>query len=303
MVNIPRFRLITQRFKAMGSPCEIKLYAASLSRGQHVARRMVDELERLEAKYSRYRANSFLSKINRCAAEGGSLEVDHETSGLLDYVASCYQESDGLFDVTSGKLRAVWDFASGRIPSPSEVEAVLEHVGWEKLFWQHPFLKFPNPGLEVDLGGAVKEYAADRLVVLAKEAGLNHGLINLGGDIAILGPHPDGTPWEVGIRDPRAQGQVIENLALKGGALATSGDYERCLIREGVRYSHILNPKSGWPVSGLTSVSVVAPLAVVAGSLSTIAMLKGEAGVAWLQSIGASALWVDQMGNVGRSFG
>ena len=286
----------------MGSPCEIHLYAPTPGRGQHIARQLIAEVERLEAKYSRYRATSFLSQINRCAIEGGSLEVDEETAGLLDYVEACYHESDGLFDVTSGKLGAIWKFASEKIPKPAEIEQILASVGWEKLIWQRPFLKFPVPGLEIDLGGAVKEYAADRLVIMAKASGLNHGLMNLGGDIALVGPHPDGGPWEIGIRDPRIQGALLDSLSLRGGALATSGDYERCLILDGVRYSHILNPKTGWPVSGLSSVSVVAPLAVVAGSLSTIAMLKGEDGARWLQSSGASALWVDRLGHVGRSF-
>ena len=286
----------------MGSPCEIQIYAPSLSRGDHVIDRLVAEVMRLEGKYSRYQTTSFLSKINQCAEQGGELEVDEETAGLLDYAVSCYQESDGLFDITSGKLRKVWDFASGRIPESSDIEAILDYVGWEKLCWQRPFLRFPVPGLEIDLGGAVKEYAADRLVVMAKESGLGHGLVNLGGDIALIGPHPEGAPWEIGIRDPRVQGQLLESLRLTGGALATSGDYERYFIKDGLRYSHILNPKTGWPVSGLASVSVVAPLAVVAGSLSTIAMLKGEEGALWLQTMGSLALWVDRAGNIGRSF-
>lgn len=296
-----RLRLTAHPFKAMGSPCEIQLYSTSSSRAQHIVRRLMEEVERLEAKYSRYRPTSFLSRINHCAAVGGSIEVDEETASLLDYVASCYQESDGLFDVTSGKLRSIWDFSSAEIPDPQAIEAILEFVGWEKLIWQRPFLRFPIAGLEIDLGGAVKEYAADRLVVLAKESGIAFGLINLGGDIAVIGPHPDGAPWEVGIRDPGRRDRLLESVALKGGALATSGDYERCLIYKGIRYSHILNPMTGWPVRGLTSASVVAPLAVVAGSLSTIAILRGDEGAAWLQSSGASALWVDQLGRLGRS--
>ncbi len=296
-----RYHFAHRVFDAMGSPCEIKLYADTRVRAEHMVVRLIGEVERLEQRYSRYRADSFLSEINRVAKTGGQITVDAETAGLLDYVEACYRESEGLFDVTSGILRRVWRFHEGRLPAAEEVQSLLGSVGWHRLYWQNPVLVFPVPGIELDLGGAVKEYAVDRLAALCWEAGVSHGLVNLGGDIKIIGPHPDGSPWAVGIAHPRRPGRFIQTLQLTRGAMASSGDYERCMEIDGVRYGHILNPKTGWPVTHLASVSVVAEFCVVAGSASTIAMLKGEAGPAWLEALGVPNFWVNLAGDVGGS--
>jgi thiamine biosynthesis lipoprotein len=155
--------------------------------------------------------------------------------------------------------------------------------------------------LELDFGGVVKEYAADRAAALCREAGVLHGAVNLGGDIKIIGPHPDGSPWRIGIRHPRRSGAMITSLELYAGGLASSGDYERCMVVDGVRYGHVLNPKSGWPVRRLASVSVIGDFCVVAGSASTIAMLKEDDGPAWLENLGLAHFWVDVQGKTGGS--
>ena len=291
------------RFAAMGSPCDLQLFARSAAQAQRVIAAAVAEIERLEARYSRFRSESFLSEINRVAAAGGSIRVDPETASLLDYAATCFRTSGGRFDVTSGILRRAWRFERGALPDAAEVRALLEKVGWQKLAWSPPLLGFPLPGMEIDFGGVVKEYAVDRVVALCREAGLPHGLVNLGGDVGVVGPRPDGAPWKIGIRHPRRPGAVIETLALRAGALATSGDYERCLVVGGVRYGHILDPRTGWPVRHLASVSVVADLCVLAGSAATIAVLEAERGPAWLERAGLPHHWVDVHGRTGGSLG
>jgi thiamine biosynthesis lipoprotein len=153
--------------------------------------------------------------------------------------------------------------------------------------------------MEIDFGGVVKEYAVDRVTTLCREAGVRHGLVNLGGDVGIVGPRPDGAPWRIGIRHPRRPGEVLETLELRAGALATSGDYERCIVVGGVRYGHILDPRTGWPVRHLASVSVVADLCVVAGSAATIGVLEAERGPAWLEKVGLPHRWVDVHGRSG----
>jgi thiamine biosynthesis lipoprotein len=285
----------------MGSPCEAQLFAPSPAALDEAVRRVVEDVERLEARYSRYRETSLLSEINRVAARGGAIEVDDETAALLDYAQACHEQSGGLFDITSGVLRRAWRFDGGALPEPGLVARLLETVGWDRLNWRAPRLAFPRPGLELDLGGVVKEYAADRAAILAREAGATGGAINLGGDIRIVGPRPDGTPWRVGVRHPRVAGEVARTVRMTGGAMATSGDYERCLVIDGVRYGHILDPRTGWPVRGLASVSVVADLCVVAGSAATIAMLKGAEGPAWLEAEGLDCLWITPEGEVGGS--
>ena len=288
-------------FKAMGTPCDIQLYAQTEAKAEQVADTAVADILRLEALYSRYRSDSFLSAINRVAATGGRIVVDEETVGLLNYAATCHNQSDGLFDITSGILRRAWRFDQGRLPDPAQIEELLEKVGWDKLRWEPPVLEFPMAGMEIDFGGIVKEYAVDRAAALCQGAGIRHGVINLGGDIKIIGPRTDGSPWRIGIRHPRHKEAIMQTILLKEGALASSGDYERCIMVDGVRYGHVLNPKTGWPVRHLAAVSVVADFCVVAGSASTIAMLKEKSGPSWLDSLGLPNLWVDVHGGSGGS--
>jgi thiamine biosynthesis lipoprotein len=283
-------------FKAMGSPCELRLYGAAADDVACAAR---SEALRLEAKYSRYRADSLATRINASAGDLQGLDVDPETARLLEYAETAWRESDGRFDITSGILRRAWSFESGRLPSPREVEALLPLIGWGKLRWRAPRLVLPQAGMELDFGGFVKEYAADLVAARCRALGVRHGLVDLGGDLAVIGPHPDGRPWRIGVRDPRAPGRALAQLALAAGGVATSGDYERCMIVDGVRYGHILDPRSGWPVRGLRSATALADACLVAGTLTTTALLHGQSGGAWLDALGANALWVGDDGRIG----
>jgi thiamine biosynthesis lipoprotein len=286
-------------FKAMGSPCEIQLFAPTNTEARRVADLVIAEVERLEALYSRYRDTSFLSAINRVGATAGSIEVDPETAQILNYAATCHAESDGLFDITSGILRRAWRFDRDEPPDPEQVEQLLDRVGWHRLRWEPPVLTFTVPGMEIDFGGIVKEYAVDCAATICRNAGFPNAVINLGGDIRIAGPRADGSAWKVGIRHPRQPGGVLQTLSIREGALASSGDYERCIVFEGVRYGHILNPKTGWPVRHMAAVSVLGEMCVVAGSASTIGMLREADGPAWLSDLGLPHLWVDTDGNIG----
>lgn len=286
----------------MGSPCEIQLFGDRSVNAAAVVGAAVAEVERLEQLYSRYRPDSFLSQINRAAAAGRSIEVDPETASLLDYANTCFRESGGLFDLSSGILRRAWDFGSGRAATQDELAPLLPLVGWDKIDWRPPTLAFPLPGMELDLGGVVKEYAVDRLAVLLLEAGIASGFVNLGGDVRVIGPRPGGEPWRVGIRHHRVRDGVAAMVEMKCGALASSGDYERCIVVDGVHYGHILNPRTGWPVRELAAVSVIADLCLVAGSASTIAMLKDGGGRAWLKKLGVAHRWTSVAGETGGTF-
>jgi thiamine biosynthesis lipoprotein len=288
-------------FKAMGTACDIQLFARTLVKAREVADVAIADVNRLEKLYSRYLSDSLLSAINRVAATGGSITVDDETAGLVNYAAICFEQSGGLFDITSGILRRAWRFDSGSLPDQAHIQELLEKVGWHKLRWAPPVLEFLISGMEIDFGGIVKEYAADRAASLCLGAGVRQGLINLGGDIKVIGPRADGSPWLIGIRHPVYKNAILQTLSLHNGALASSGDYERCINVDGVRYGHILNPKTGWPVRHLAAVSVLGDFCVVAGSASTIAMLKDENGPAWLEGLGLPHIWVDVHGNTGGS--
>lgn len=285
-------------FTALGGPCSLQLYAADESALERAGATARDEVLRIEAKYSRYRDDSVLSSINAAAGDPHGSLVDEETAALLDYAATAYEQSDGLFDATSGVLRRAWDFRAARLPAAGEIEQLLPLVGWDKLRWQRPRLVLPKAGMQLDFGGFGKEYAADRAALVLRAQGIRHGLVELGGDVCVVGPQPGGTPWRIGIRHPRELERVVASIDLSDGAVASSGDYERYFERDGRRYSHVLDPRSGWPVQGLASVSVLAPQCLIAGTATTIAMLKGEAGEAWLAGLGLRWLAVDGQGRL-----
>lgn len=288
----------TERFRAMGSPCELRLFAPSASDAQAALRAARAAIERLEARYTRYRDDSLTSRINRAAGTRERIEVDPETAGLLDYAAQAHAQSDGLFDITSGILRRAWDFRSGRLPSQAQIEPLLALIGWDRVEWDRPWIRLPLAGMELDFGGYVKEYAADVAAHACRAAGVAHGLVELGGDIAAIGPHPDGSPWRIGIRNPRSPDSALAFVDVARGGIASSGDYERGMVVDGVRYCHVLDPRTGWPVSGLSAVSVVADQCLIAGTATTIAMLKQGAGPGWLDDLGLPYLCVLEDGSV-----
>jgi thiamine biosynthesis lipoprotein ApbE len=129
-----------------------------------------------------------------------------------------------------------------------EIEALLALVGWSQVRWERPWVSLPRTGMELDFGGFVKEYAADAAAQVCREHRIEHGLVELGGDIRVIGPHPDGTPWRVGVRHPRDPSRPLAAVDLLSGAIASSGDYERFMIVDGRRYAHILDARTGWPV-------------------------------------------------------
>ena len=272
-------------FKAMGGPCDVRVQCGT----DEPVRTVMNEVARLERKYSRYLDDSVTSRINRNAGRG-HIAVDAETLQLLRYADDAWRISDGLFDITSGVFRAAWDFRKQRIPAPGELEALRTRVGWDRVTLTDESLELPA-GMEIDFGGIVKEYAADRCAWLLRKDGFC-GLVELAGDIAVTGPLPDGTRWEIGVRNPRVPDGVSARLVIDGGGVATSGDYERCILIEGRRYSHLLDPHTGWPVHGLASVTVRHASCTVAGTLATVAMLKGREGEAWLRDQGIDAVCI-----------
>lgn len=284
------------RFRAMGSPCALHLYIEDSSQIESITAAVLTEVFRLEQKYSRYRDNSVASQINRVARQGGEFKVDAETAGLLDYADTTWRESDGLFDITSGVLRYAWDFKNAVVPTVAQVSDTLTRVGWQKIRWQNPIIAFEQKAMELDFGGYVKEYAADCAVAKAISLGVSHGLVELGGDIRVIGCHPDGRPWSVGVKHPRHEGRVLTKLTLKQGAVASSGDYERCIVHNGKRYGHILDPRTGWPVEGLIAVTVLADHCLLAGTACTVALLKGKDGLEWLQELGLPWVAMDASG-------
>jgi thiamine biosynthesis lipoprotein len=284
-------------FQAMASRCEVRLHAPDVVAAGAWAEAAIAEVRRIEAKYSRYRDDSVTTAINRAAGQE-AVVVDDETAHLLDFGAALHAQSGGRFDLTSGVLRRVWDFKARRVPAQRDLDALLPLIGWPQVEWSARSIRLPRAGMEIDFGGIGKEYAADRAGAVLLERGAGHGFVNLGGDIRVIGPAPDGTPWRIAVQHPRGRGgEVLAHLDVATGALATSGDYERYFIADGRRYCHLLDPRTGWPVAAWQSVSVVAPLAVAAGACATIVMLSEVTpGLAFLRDQGVRYLAVDAAG-------
>ena len=270
-------------FQAMASPCEVRLDTDDEALAGAAARAAEAEVRRIEQKYSRYRPDSVLGHIN--ASMGAEIEVDAETAQLLDFAANCCDVSGGRFDITSGVLRRVWRFdGSDAVPSDADVRAVRKLVGWKKAAWRSPKLRLPA-GMEIDFGGFGKEYAADRALDAASRLIPDPVLVNLGGDLRVSGPHRDGSRWRVAIESVDLYGVAAGLLEIADGALATSGDARRFLLKDGVRYSHILDPRTGRPVADPPrSVTVAAPTCIEAGMISTLAMLQGKRAEAFLKA-------------------
>jgi FAD:protein FMN transferase len=288
-------------FFAMGSPCALLLHAEDRGGARRVAEAAIAEVRRIEARYSSYRADSDLSKINRTAKTPASVCLDPETAGLIDHAFEAHRLSGGLFDVTSAPLRQIWSDSAKTVPDDDAIARVLARVGLQKLSWRRPQLAFLAPDMALDFGGVAKEYAADRAAAICRSMGMGHGLVDLGGDLAIVGAHPDGAPWRIGVRDPNDHARVAATLFVADGGVATSGDYERFLEIGGRRYSHVIDPKTGWPVEGLASVTAAAETCLAAGMASTIGLLMGETGPQWLQSFGAAHLTIARSGALGGS--
>jgi thiamine biosynthesis lipoprotein len=281
------------RFAAMASPCEVLVEAANESAARQIVADVAAEAWRIESKFSRYRGDSVVTRIN--TAGGVPVTVDDETAGLLAFADRCHQLSGGLFDVTTGVLRRVWCFdGSDRLPSRKQVKILLPLVGWEKVVWAPPVITLPA-GMEIDLGGLGKEYAVDRAAELVGQAAPSGLLVNFGGDLRAFAP-PAAGHWDVGVEDPARSDLASRSIRLARGGLATSGDTRRYLLRAGARYGHILNPRTGWPVAQAPhTVTVLADSCVEAGLLATLAMLQGRRAEAFLAGQGVQH-WCERGG-------
>ena len=257
----------------MASPCEILIETEDYDLVRHVGELAQNEAHRIEAKFSRYRQDSILTKIN--TSKGATINMDSETAMLIGFAQQCHALSGGLFDVTSGILRRAWKFdGSARLPDPSAIQALLPFIGFEMLKWEPPSLTVPQ-GMELDFGGIGKEYAVDCVLQLLTAHFDLPILVNFGGDLR-TNRCPARNAWQVGIERPDSVDNAALVLELSSGALATSGDARRFLIKDGHRYGHILNPATGWPVPNAPrSVTVAASTCLEAGMLATLSLLQG----------------------------
>lgn len=272
-------------FTAMASPCEVLIDIAEHSgidechplwrEAVKLVSEIAQEAWRIEEKYSRYRDDNIIHKIN--TAQGKPVEIDPETYDLLNLANTCFELSQGRFDITSGVLGKVWQFdGSDNLPSQSAIDACLACMGWKHVWLKENRVRL-LPGFALDLGGIGKEYAVDKCVQIAlKHFSQSSVLINFGGDISVTQPRRTLPFWQVGIEHPNPEEQTQMLVKIAQGGLATSGDAKRYLLKDGVRYGHVLFPQTGYPVMDAPrSVTVAGENCTHAGLLATLALLEG----------------------------
>lgn len=242
--------------------------------------RVAARLEDLENVFSTYRPDSEVSRFNTYPGQAW-FGVSPEFLDVLELAATVSQLTDGAFDATIGPLVEVWGFGAGeaprRIPDSEVLDRLLSDAGFEYLQSREspPAVRRTRPGVQLDFSAIAKGYAVDRIWELLSEAGLAAYLVDVGGEVRTRGRRADGRDWSIGIENPDGSG-VAEAVPLRDAAIATSGDYRNFFEYEGQRYSHVLDPRTGWPVSHeLTAVSVISTTTVMADALATALLVLG----------------------------
>lgn len=281
------------RFKCFAGPCEVQLHCDDAALAQSLGSAVADEARRIESKYSRFRDDSLIGAINSAAGKR-DVAIDAETFQLFKFAEELYETSDGLFDLTSGVLRRVWNKQRTTWPTDSELNEMRRLVGWNKFRFSQSHAALSLAGMELDLGGIGKEYAVDRASAVLAEAGITRALVNFGGDVRVLGNAPGGDHWKIGVRNPLSPSHALMAIDLPEGSVCTSGSYERTFQIQGRDCSHFLDPRSAQPVNYFSSVTVMAPLCVAAGGISTVVCLMPRAqGLNFLEEMQVDAIAID----------
>ncbi len=271
--------------RAMSTPVNIAFVTPSTAAAQDLGRAAIDWIARFEARYSRFLPESIVGQINARAGGSDWLELDEDADRLLWVCAEMHCLTRGVFDAAALPLLRIWDWKAdpSRIPGESEIRAALEISGWDKVQRRPRGIRLPIAGMGIDLGG-------DQLVSMVGSFGIADMMIDIGQDIRVSGRPPGKDAWYIGLEEPDRPGECWTGVRLTDQAVATSGDYFRSFTRDGRRYGHILDPRSGLPVSNACqAVSVIAPNCVMAGILSTAAFILGaEEGLKLIREQGGA---------------
>ena len=261
------------------------------------------EIDRLGKLLNFFAADSEVSLINS-AAGTKPVRVSRETVDIIEKALYAADKTAGAFDISIGPVAQLWDFHAQTMPGEKALREKLRLVGYRDIVVDKTAstVSLRKKGMMIDLGGIAKGYAADRAAEIIKSRGIKAGIIAAAGDIKTFGVRPDGSPWNVGIKNPRQTGEkdeIFATIRMNGLAISTSGDYERFFIRDGVRYHHILDPGTGRPAPGCRSVSVITKEGTFTDSFSTgVFVLGPEKGMEALKKSGFDGIIVDMEGNV-----
>lgn len=282
---------------AMGSAYSVVVYGEDRTRMEEAVDAAFEEVHRLDEMLSNYKPESDLSEINRHAAER-PVQATQEMFNLLAACVEYSRESEGAFDITVGPLMKVWGFykGTGRLPHRAEVMGALETVGYRNILLNAAdrTVRFAKAGVELDPGGIGKGYAVDRMVEVLKQYGIQTALVSASGSsIYGLGAPPGEKGWKVQIRDPKDEKKTVADVYLKDESMSTSGNYEKFFRAEGRIYSHIMDPRTGWPAQGVLSVSAVTPRTLDSEAWTKPLFVNGKAWAAKHKPAGVRAFFCE----------
>jgi thiamine biosynthesis lipoprotein len=281
-------------FQTLGTQAYIELWSEDAQQAQQLIRDVQAEFERINQLMSPYIASSELSLLNSQAAQH-AVTVSAEFYQLLAQAKRISLLSNGAFDVTFASVGFYYDYRARKKPDAVQLQQARQYVNFNSIeLLGNNQVRYSQPGVKIDLGGIAKGYAVERGIGLLAANGIKYAQLTAGGDSRLLGDK-QGKPWLVGIKHPRQDDKYAAQLPLADSAISTSGDYERYFIEDGVRYHHIIDPKTGHSASGLLSVSVLGPDTTQTDALSTTLFVLGlEQGMALIERIdGYEAIFID----------
>ena len=284
----------------MGTRVEIQLWADSEAAARPLLTAGMAEFDRIESWMSTYRPDSEISRVNRLAA-GEAVVVSAELFGIVQRSLEVSALSGGAFDITFDSVGQLYDFRAGVRPDAAALSKNLPAIDYRHVLLdpRASTIRFTRQGTRINLGGIGKGYSCEVVAAMLRKAGVRSGRVNAGGDTRLIGDR-QGEPWVVGIRDPDAADRWVTRLALDNEAISTAGDYERFFDDQGVRYHHIINPKTGDSARGVRSVTVIGPDATLTDGLDNAVFILGpERGLALIDATpGYGAIVIDAKHNV-----
>jgi thiamine biosynthesis lipoprotein len=292
---------VTRELTLMTTKVQFTIESTEESLANQIIDEAIDEFRRVESRLSEWQPDSEISNVNNRAASS-PVVVSTETFRLLQAAQSISELSDGAFDISFSPLGNIWDFRTQKIPQATLIKKTLASIGYRQLTLNRELtsVSFAHADMKIGLGAIAKGYAVDRAAQIFRSNNIDNFSINAGGDL-----YAAGRVWEIGLRDPRNKKDLVALIPAQNAAVATSGDYERYFEIDGERYSHIIDPRSGWPAKGTISVTVLAPLAWQADALATAVFVLGPIeGMAIVEAqINVEAIIIDSAGNIHFSSG
>jgi len=272
----------------MGCHFELIVVEENEAAAQNILKKGVEEIQRLEELLSEFKPHSDTSLLNN-HGDSRTVAVDPETYALIARSKEISHLTQGAFDITIRPLKKLYSFKNkiATWPSPEQIYNALEKTGYQHLQLEvDQHVSFRKKGMQISFAAIGKGYAADAVIRMWKKMGVKQGVVNASGDLTAMGNRADGSKWKVGIAHPDNPAEIILWIPVREGSVATSGDYEQYFIHEGIRYSHNINPLTGYPLNGIKSVTVISPSAELCDALCTAVSVMGtESGLHFINQL------------------